>query len=281
VAILLKMNFVFLPVPRSWVNKILSANLILLFCILLAVPASAAQPVRIAVVCGGGSGIEQDVVDRISGQLAGMEDVALSAVNPDWYVVCNVQEKTDQMSGQIRYNGNVIIKTTDGQILGTYAVQKYNQDFSLTPGASMNKALVDSAARDVIGELANRALSPIQQAVLIEIETRCRVARANELAARDNYDDAIALLEPITPDTPHFKQVQKLLEQFRIEKQAITLVGEGDAKKRASCYAEAISRYRRVSPLSKRDKLAKQRIAECTQALKHKAAAKPKAGQAR
>ena len=46
--------------------------------------ALAAPPVRIAVVCGGGSGIEQEIVDRISNNLSTMivAMFMLSTVNP-------------------------------------------------------------------------------------------------------------------------------------------------------------------------------------------------------
>lgn len=253
--------------------------LALAFTVLAAIPCLAAAPVRIAIVQGGGSGIEQDVVDRLTGQLQNMEDVVISTVNPDWYVVCNIQEKIDQLSGQVRYNGNVIVKTTDGQVLGTYAVQKYNQDFSLTPGASVNKALVDGAARDVINQLVNRVLPPIQQAVQIEIETRERVARANELAAQDKYEDALSLLEPITPDTPHFKQVEKIEQQFQIEKKALSLIEAGQDKQRSGHYLEAINLYRNVSAQSKRSKLAKEKIAQCSAAISHKPAGKASRNQ--
>lgn len=53
---------------------------------------AGAPPVRIAVVPGGGSGIEQEIVDRISSSLSANQNIALSTVNPDWYVVCNIKE---------------------------------------------------------------------------------------------------------------------------------------------------------------------------------------------
>src|ERR1700733_2915261 len=223
----------------SAISKLQKAAFLFLLGFFLTLPSWAAPPVRIAVVPGGGSGIEQDVVDQISGQLQNTEDVVLSTVNPDWYVVCNVQEKMDQMSGQIRYNGTVTIKTTDGHVIGTYAVQKYNQDFSLSPGTPLNKALVDKAARDVIGQLANRAIGPLQQAVQIEMETRERVGKANELADQGKFDDALQLIEPITPDTPHFAQVQKLHEQLVADKQAAELMKAGTDKEKAGHFAEA------------------------------------------
>ncbi|MDR3612320.1 MAG: hypothetical protein P4L53_02065 [Candidatus Obscuribacterales bacterium] len=242
------------------------------FCLALMLQfaaEAAAPPVRIAVVPGGGSGMEQDVVDRISSQLQSNEQIVLSTVNADWYVVCNVKENIDQASGQIRYNGTVLVKTTDGQVIGTYAVQKYNQDFSLSPGAPLNKALVDGAARDVIGALAQRAIAPIQQAVVVEMETRERVMQAGELASQDKYDDAIGLLSPITPDTAHFGRVQKMMQTLVMEQQSLKAYQSGLQKQKEKHYAQAIASYKQVSAQSKRIKLARQKVAECTAALKH------------
>lgn len=127
---------------------------------------AAAPPVRIAVVTGGGSGIEQEIVDKITNEIQNNPNVSVSTVNPDWYVVCNIKEMMDQMSGQIRYNGNVIIKTSGkGQIIDTVAVQKYNQDFSVTPGAQLNKALVDRAAKEATSAAASRTIPAIERAV--------------------------------------------------------------------------------------------------------------------
>ena len=114
--------------------RLLSFTLGLTLCCLMVSPAFAnAPPVRVAVVPGGGSGMEQDVVDQISQQLGGMDGLEISTTNPDWYVVCNIKENIDQMSGQIRYNGNILIKTVGGKVINTVAVQKYNQDFSTSP----------------------------------------------------------------------------------------------------------------------------------------------------
>ena len=228
----------------------------------------AAPPVRIAVVPGGGSGMEQDVVDRISNALQNNDGIALSTVNPDWYVVCNIKENIDQASGAIRYNGTVLVKTTDGQVIGTYAVQKYNQDFSLSPGAAPNKALVDGAARDVISGLAQRAIAPIQQAVIVEMETRERVVQAQELASQDKYDEAIELLGPITPDTAHFGRVQKTLQLFQMELESKKAYEAGIEKQKGKHYAEAIAAYRQVGVQSKRKKMALQKTAECTAAMR-------------
>jgi hypothetical protein len=170
------------------------------------------------VVPGGGSGQEQEVCDRINGQLQSNQDVALSTVNPDWYVVCNIKEMLDQNSGQIRYNGTVTTKTTTGHIINTVSLQKYNQDFSLTPGAQLNKKLVDNAVQDVIGGLADRAVGPIQQAVEVEMETRERMIKATRLGAERKFDEAIALLRPISPETPHFSAVQALKRKLEIQR---------------------------------------------------------------
>ncbi len=63
--------------------------------------AYAAPPVRIAVVPGGGSGQEQSAVDGITAGLEGNSNITLSTVNPDWYVVCSINEQTDQVGGTV------------------------------------------------------------------------------------------------------------------------------------------------------------------------------------
>jgi len=206
---------------NRWAPKIikglLAALLFLLFNICQA--AQAAPPVRIAVVPGGGSGQEQEVVDRITERLQEIQTVALSTVNPDWYVVCNIKENIDQVSGQIRYNGTVIIKTAgaDSTVLGTVAVQKYNQDFSLQPGAPLNKKLVDGAVQQVIAGLSDRAMQPLQQAIDVEMETRDRMIKATHLGLESKYQEALDLLRPISPETPHFKQVRQMVAKYEHE----------------------------------------------------------------
>jgi hypothetical protein len=241
-------------------------------CLCASVSAAfAAPPVRIAVVCGGGSGIEQEIVDRISGNLQNINDVVLSTVNPDWYVVCNIHENIDQASGAVRYNGNVLVKTTTGQVINTVAVQKYNQDFSLSPGAPLNKKLVDNAARDVISSAAERVVGPLQQAIMVEMETRDRIIKATNLADQDNYAAALELLTPITPDTPHFKDVRDLIEEFQIEQDALDRMKNAAAKAAKGRYAEAIATLRDVNKKSKRYKAAQGKIASYRAAMaKHK-----------
>jgi hypothetical protein len=203
---------------NRWALTIKTALLAALLLLLLSLSpaAHAAPPVRIAVVPGGGSGQEQEVVDHITDRLQELQTVALSTVNPDWYVVCNIKENLDQRSGQIHYNGTVIIKTADasGTILGTVAVQKYNQDFSLQPGAPLNKKLVDGAVREVIAGLSDRAMQPLQQAIDVEMETRDRMIKATELGQDRKYQEALDLLRPISPETPHFKQVRQMVAKY-------------------------------------------------------------------
>ncbi len=190
----------------------------------------AAPPVRIAVVSASGSGIEQEVVDRISNSLNNIGDVAVSTVNPDWYIVCNITEQLDPNSGSIRYNGSVITKTAGGQILNTVAVQKYNQDFSVGGPAQLNKKLVDNAARDVINSASQRVVGPLQNAIMIEMQTRERIIRAQTLADGGQFDEAIGLLRPITPDTPHFKDVRRLIDEFEARAARAARTGRPKAK---------------------------------------------------
>ncbi|MBU6451563.1 MAG: hypothetical protein KGS72_07285 [Cyanobacteria bacterium REEB67] len=227
--------------------------------------ALAAPPVRIAVVCGGGSGIEQEIVDRISNNLSSVSDIVLSTVNPDWYIVCNITENIDQASGAVRYNGSVIVKTSTGQVINTVAVQKYNQDFSLSAGAPLNKKLVDNAARDVISSAAERVLPPVQQAVMVEMETRDRIIKASTLAEGDHYAEAINLLTPITPDTPHFKDVRDLIDEFAMEQDALERLKSGKAKANKGHYREAIATLKDVNKKSKRYKAAQSEISFCRQ----------------
>lgn len=253
-------------------SVILAASLLLG----LSLPVWAAPPVRIAVVAGSGSGIEQEIVDRVTNSLGEISDVVVSTVNPDWYVVCNIHESLDQNSGSIRYNGSIIVKTAGGQVLNTVAVQKYNQDFSLSGGAPLNKKLVDNAARDVINSSASRVVGPIQQAVIVEMQTRDHIIQAEELADQDKYPDAIDLLQPITPDTTHFKDVRNLIDEYQMELDAMNRVEAAQEKASKGRYGEAITIVKEVNPKSKRFKLSRQRMAAYRAALA-KIAAKHKA----
>jgi hypothetical protein len=171
--------------------------------------------VRISVVAANDDGNEQEVADRISAELERAPNIVLSTVNPDWFVKCNIKEINDQRSGQIRYNGTVTVTTADGQTVSTTSVQKYNQDFSLQRGEPLNKALVEGAAHRCVEELSSRALDPIQDAVQTEIGTRERVLEATKLGDGGKYDQAIALLQQITPDSTHYKQVRALMTRYQ------------------------------------------------------------------
>lgn len=175
-------------------------------------------PVRISVVTGGQSGIEQDIVDKISVQLEQNPSVAISTVNPDWQVVCTIKENMDQYSGQIRYNGDVVVKTMKGQVITTVAVQQYKQDFSVTPGAPLNKALVDRAAREATAGAAARAIPRIEQAVEIEMDTREKIITAQIQAEQKQYDAAINTLRLVSADSPHFQNARDLMNEFEMKK---------------------------------------------------------------
>ncbi len=232
--------------------------LALLIGVFTLVPALASvPPVRIAVVCGGGSGIEQSIVDKINMRLETNRNVSISTVNPDWYVVCNIKEFMDQMSGQIRYNGTVLVKTTGGQVLSSIAVQQYKQDFSLTPGAPLNKALVDSAAREVIHGAAERALRGIERAVDVEIDTREKIVKAQIMADSEEYDAAINSLRMVSPDSPHFKNARDLMEEFALEKLAMENLKNAEANASKGKYSTALALLQKIPAKSRYSKKAK------------------------
>jgi len=251
-------------------QPLLAVALVVVLFFAIQLKALAAPPLRIAIIPGGGSGIEQEVVDRITSQLQDRQDVVISTVNPDWYVVCNITERLDQVSGAIRYNGNVTVKTKEGHVISTTAVQKYNQDFSLQPGVPLNKALVDGAAREAINGIVGRAVGPIQNAVDIEMQMRDKVISASQFANADNYDDALSILQQIGPETPSFESVRKLGEQFAMEKEAMRLYNDAQVKVKAGKYGEAIGELKQVSSKSKRYSLAKQKIVAYQLAMKPK-----------
>lgn len=234
------------------------AIILSLFCQL---SANAAPPVRIAVVSGGGSGIEQSAVDRIGSDLSQIPNVVISTLNPDWYVVCNVVDSNDVASGSVKVNGTVTIKTVDGQVIHTASLQTNKQDFSLQPGAPVNKALVTQATRELLGGMAQRIRQPLQEAVAIEIETRDKIIDAQVNADQDQYDQAIAILMPISPDTPHFKGVRELISQFQIEKQCLETVNKAKEEAKKGQYSQAIATLKDVDKRSKRFKEAQNLIA--------------------
>lgn len=248
----------------------LSAAFLLLAATVLPALA-AAPPVRIAVVTGGGSGIEQEIVDRISNNIGNNPNVAISTVNPDWFVVCNIKEFMDQGSGQIRYNGNVLIKTPGGAILNTIAVQKYNQDFSVSPGAPLNKALVDRAARDAIAAAADRAVPAIEQAVQIEMDTREKIIQAQIAAESEQYDAAINQLRLVSPDSPHFQNARDLMSEFAMEKEALASLKNAEALAASHKYGAAIAALKTIPAKSKYKAKANSLAGSYAAAMKHSA----------
>ncbi len=226
--------------------------------------AQAAPPVRIAIVPGGGSGMEQEVCDRISDQLQSSPNIQISTVNPDWYVVCSITDTADLVAQNVRVNGTVTIKSVDGHILNTVSVQTNKQDFNTSPGvaAPMNKALVENAKREVIGGLAQRAIGPIMDAVETEMATREKIIKAQTLGDEDHYAEALDILMTITPETPHFKGARSLIAEFQMEAEAIDLIRQARQKAQQGNGHEAIKFLNAVSPKSKRSALAKSLIAQ-------------------
>jgi hypothetical protein len=253
---------------RTWKQTLASAAaVVLVLAGTLVLPAEAAPPVRIAVVPSGGSGMEQAVVDGIIVDLQNNQGAAVSTVNPDWYVVCNIQESTDQVGGTARANGTVTIKTVDGQILNTIAVQTNKSDFSTQPGAPLNKALVQKGIQEVIAGLVERAHQPLEDAIAIEMATRDKIIAAETLADKDQYDEGIQLLMQVSPDTPHFKAVRSLIGELQMEKSALEAMQQAESQAKRGQYTAAIRTLTAVSPRSKRFKLAKQRTATYRAAL--------------
>ena len=218
----------------------------------------ARSAVRLSIRAASGSGIEQDIVDYISARFSDDSNVVISTVNPDWTVECQILDNQDRMGGQIRYNGTVTVKTLDGQVVGTVSVQKYNQDYSVEPGAPLNKVLVNSAAKEVIGVVGERAAEKIHEAVEIEIQAREQIAKANLLADKDNYDEAIADLKEIGRDSVHFQAVQNSIAQFEMEKHALELIHSAEVKAKSGRYVQALEVLKEVDPKSKKYKYSRQ-----------------------
>jgi predicted Zn-dependent protease len=108
------------------------------------------------------------------------------------------------------------------------------------------------------------------------MQTRDRIIQAEDLAEQDKYADAIDLLQPITPETTHFKDVRDLIDQFQMELDALNRVNAAQEKAAKGRYSEAIAILKDVNIKSKRYKLSRQRIASYRAALaklspKHKA----------
>ncbi|MBX9688952.1 MAG: hypothetical protein K2X27_19750 [Candidatus Obscuribacterales bacterium] len=216
-----------------------------------------APPVRIAVVPGGGSGMEQDVVDRISNELGSNPNVKVSTVNPDWFVQCNIFDRNDTAGGSVRVNGTVVIKTVDGHVLNTVSMQTNKQDFSLTPGFPVNKALAMKGVTEVISGLVDRARQPLADAVEIEMQTREKLMTAQSLGDEDKYAEGLRVLMSVTQDSPHFSGARKMMEEFQMEQDAMDMVKEAESFAKQGKYRQALELLKAVSPKSKRAGLAK------------------------
>ncbi len=234
--------------------------------IITVTSALAAPPVRIAVVPGGGSGMEQEVCDRISDRIQNNPSVEIGTVNPDWFAVVSIADKSDLMAQTTRVNGTITIKTRDGHVIDTISVQSNKQDFNTNPGvpAPMNKALVDSAVREVIGKLTERAVPPIESAVATEIETRDKIIQAHHLGDDDKYDEALEILMTITPKTPHFKGARELIAEFQMEQDALNLMNQAKANVKAGKSRQALAQLRAINKQSKRYRAAQGMIATLT-----------------
>ncbi|MBZ0185480.1 MAG: hypothetical protein K8F91_04445, partial [Candidatus Obscuribacterales bacterium] len=246
-----------------------------LLAILSTGPALAgAPPVRMSIITGGGSGIEQEIVDRLTARLSQNPNIAVSTVNPDWNVVCNIKDSMDQMSGQIRYNGSVLVKTNSGHVIASVAVQKYKQDFSLTPGAPLNKALVDRAAREAVAGAADRAQGPIENAVQVKMDTREKIIKAQIMAEGEEYDGAINSLRLVSPDSPHFQNARGLMEEFAMEKEALDAIKNAEANAAKGKIAQALALLKQVPDKSKYKARAKGLISSYSARLNKPAAKK-------
>ncbi len=240
--------------------KTLTASLLASAGLLLSLSLSViagAPPVRIAVVPGGGSGMEQDVVDRITNDLQSNPNVKVSTVNPDWFVQCNIFDRTDTGGGSVRVNGTVVVKTSDGHILNTVSMQSNKQDFSLTPGMPVNKALFDRGVREIIQGLVDRARQPLSDAVDIEMQTREKLMQAQNLGDDDKYADGLQILMGVSQDSPHFAGARKMMDEFQMEQDAMDAVKEAERLAKSGKYSQAITVLKSVSPKSKRSGLAK------------------------
>ena len=244
-------------------------------------PASyaATLPVRIALVAGSGSGMEQTVVDNMTGQLQENENIVVSTVNPDWLVTCRIEDHTDIAALTVRVNGTVTVTSVaDGRVLNTFSAQANKQDFSTGGPTPLNKALVDSAVKELTAQLCQRSVQPIEDAVVVEIATRDKIIQAENLANIDKYDDAMAILLTIDRGTTHYWPACQLASRFQMEKDALELITQAKAEDRAGHDKAALVALHQVNPNSKRYRLAQGMIATFSHPTLAKNKTHPKAG---
>ncbi len=260
----------------------LSLALLIVFG-LAATSFALPRPVRLAITAATGSGTEQQIVDSITARLQENQYIVVSTVNPDWNISCRVDDNTDIASMTVRVNGTVTIKTArDGAVINTISAQTNKQDFSASGAAPLNKALVTTAMREVVQELSQRSIQPIEQAVVTELDAREKIEKAKSLAHEEKYEEALETVMMITRDSPHFWPAHALADQIQMEIDARNLVNQAKAKARQGQYRQAIVDLRQVTSKSKRYHTAQGLIATYSQytLAKNKTAAAPKAADA-
>jgi hypothetical protein len=198
-------------------------------------------------------------------------------VNPDWFVQCNIFDRTDTGAASVRTNGTVVIKTLDKHILNTVSVQTNKQDFSVTPGMPVNKALFDRSVREVIESLVDRARQPLQEAIDIEMDTREKLMHAQAMGDDDRYADALQLLMSVSQDSPHFTGARKMMDEFQMEQDAIDAIKESEGLARQGQFGRAVAVLKGVSPRSKRSGLAHALAAKYRSGVAPKGSSAPRA----
>lgn len=253
-------------------DKFISLIGIALVCLVaFAATGNAAQdvmprPVRISILAVTHSGVEQQLVDALTAELRENPNIVLSTVNPDWFVNCRIEDHTDFASMNVRVNGTVTVETAkDGAVLNTFSAQANKQDFAVSGTAPVNKALITSAMNEVVHDLTQRSVQPIEDAAFTEIDAREKILKAKALESEDKYEDALSTVMQITRDSPHFWPAHALVDHIKMEKEAYELVGQAKSLARQGQYRQAIADLRQVSSKSKRYRTAQGMIATYSQ----------------
>lgn len=225
--------------------------------------------VRLSIVAGSSSGMEQEVIDRLSDQLSTVPNLIISTLNPDWIGTVSLVQSSDTVASGVRANGTLTIKTKDGQVIHTVSVQTNKQDFNLHPGvpSPVNNVLVDKAVHEVADLLVDRSSNEIKDAVALEIETRGKLNDAKHLGEQDKYAEALDIINSVTADTPHYQECQQLKGQFEDEQKAYNAMSEAESSIKLGRFSRAISQLREVDATSKRYRRAQNMIADTKQKL--------------
>lgn len=78
----------------------------------------------------------------------------------------------------------------------------------------------------------------------------------------DRYQDAIALLSPITPDTPHFKAVRQLMATYQMENSVLEALADAQEMAKRGKLGQAIQVLKPIPKKSKRFGQAQKLIAD-------------------